>query len=153
MVVLCPFEYYGMDIVSLRDPLFSMGHNFILIVMKYFFKWIEVIPLREAKASYVHQIFKNHIKYSFNVLWCIIYEVYTTFKSMMNNKFSQWNDINWLWSTLYYPQARNLVNAFNKTYVSILKKTLYENKRLLSLGLLHCQELSPKCIGLRPSIL
>ena len=42
-----------MDLIGKIHPTSSKGHNFILIAIYYFTKWMEVIPLKEAKQKNV----------------------------------------------------------------------------------------------------
>ncbi|XP_020674677.1 uncharacterized protein K02A2.6-like [Dendrobium catenatum] len=53
----------------------------------------------------------------------------SAFKSTKINSFVRRHNIDWRYSTIYYPRANGLAEAFNKTFVQIVKKTLDDNKR------------------------
>jgi hypothetical protein len=40
-----PFRGWGLDFINEIHPGSSKGHQFILVVMDYFTKWTEVVPL------------------------------------------------------------------------------------------------------------
>lgn len=43
-----PFEAWGMDIIGPINPPSSRGHRFSLAITDNFFKWAEVVPLKEV---------------------------------------------------------------------------------------------------------
>ncbi|NAU72121.1 transposase, partial [Klebsiella pneumoniae] len=86
-------------------------------------------PLREVKAHHVLQFFRDNIVYRFGVPRRIISDNGTAFKSTKINNFVKRHNIDWRYSTIYYPRANGLAEAFNKTLIQILKKTLDNNKR------------------------
>jgi len=43
------FEAWGIDVIRFIIPQSTKGHLFILAIIDYFSKWIEVIPLTEVK--------------------------------------------------------------------------------------------------------
>ncbi|PKU82912.1 hypothetical protein MA16_Dca006210 [Dendrobium catenatum] len=124
-----PFESWGTDIVGPIDPPSSKGHRFILAATDYFSKWAEAIPLREVKTRHVLQFLKDHIVYKFGIPCLIMSDNGPAFKSTKINQFVSKHSIDWRYSTIYYPRANGLAEAFNKTLVQLLKKTLDENKR------------------------
>ncbi|PKU82262.1 hypothetical protein MA16_Dca017484 [Dendrobium catenatum] len=124
-----PFESWGTDIIGPIDPPSSKGHRFILAATDYFSKWAEAVPLREVKTHNVLQFFRDHIVYRFGIPRRIISDNGPSFKSTKLNNFAKRHNIDWRYSTSYYPQANGLAEAFNKTLVGILKKSLEDNKR------------------------
>ncbi|XP_020678532.2 uncharacterized protein K02A2.6-like [Dendrobium catenatum] len=124
-----PMPSWGTDIVGPIDPPSSKGHRFILTATDYFSKWAEAVSLREVKTSHMLQFLKDHIVYKFGVPRRIIFDNGPAFKSTKLNQFVNKHIIDWRYSTIYYPRANGLAEAFNKTLVQLLKKTLDENKR------------------------
>ncbi|XP_020596364.1 uncharacterized protein K02A2.6-like, partial [Phalaenopsis equestris] len=89
----------------------------------------EAVPLREVTAQHVLQFFKSQIVYRFGVPRRVISDNGSAFKSTKINSFVRRHGIDWRYSTIYYLKTNGLAEAFNKTLVQILKKTLDENKR------------------------
>nr|XP_033514572.1 uncharacterized protein LOC117279188 [Nicotiana tomentosiformis] len=53
-----PFVAWGMDVIGPYEPKYSNGHNFILVAIDYFTKWVEAITLKvvtkKAVVDFVH---------------------------------------------------------------------------------------------------
>ncbi|KAI0524720.1 hypothetical protein KFK09_004103 [Dendrobium nobile] len=124
-----PFESWGIDIIGPIDPPSSTGHKFILSTIDYFSKWAEAVPLREVKAQQVLKFFKENVVYQFGVPRWIISDNGPSFRSTKINNFVRRHNIDWRYFTIYYPRGNELAEAFNKTLIQILKKTLDDNKR------------------------
>jgi hypothetical protein len=45
----------------------AKGHQFILIIIDYFFKWSGAIPLKEVKTNDVIKFIKHHIIYRYGI--------------------------------------------------------------------------------------
>jgi transposase InsO family protein len=124
-----PFSIWGTDIVGPIDPLTSRGHRFILAVTNYFTKWVEVVLLREVKASDVVKFFKTHILYRFGTPQWIISDNGTAFKSSKVYALVEQFNIDWRFSSIYNSRANGLAEAFNKTLINIMKKMINDNQR------------------------
>ena len=44
-----PFQQWGIDFIGPLNPPSIAGHSYILTIMDYFTKWVEVIPTKEKK--------------------------------------------------------------------------------------------------------
>ena len=44
-----PFRGWAMDLIRKIYLASSKGHNFILVAIDYFTKWVEVVPLKKVK--------------------------------------------------------------------------------------------------------
>ncbi|PKU62386.1 hypothetical protein MA16_Dca027399 [Dendrobium catenatum] len=118
-----------MDIIRMIDPPSVRGHRFILAATDYFLKWAEAIPLRNVTSHHVLKFFHDHIVYRFGIPRRIISDNGSAFKSTKINSFVRRHNIDWRYSTIYYPRANGLAEGFNKTLVKIIKKTIEDNKR------------------------
>ena len=49
MVKPWPFKGWAMDLIGKIYPASSNGHNFILVAINYFTKWVEVVPLKKVE--------------------------------------------------------------------------------------------------------
>jgi transposase InsO family protein len=100
----------------------------ILAAMDYFTKWAEAVPLKEVKATDVVKFFKTHILYRFGTPQRIISDNGTAFKSSKVYALAEQFNIDWRFSSIYNPRANGLAEAFNKTLINIMKKTIDGNQ-------------------------
>ena len=113
------------------DPPSSKGHSFILAATDYFSKWAEAVPLKEVKASDVVRFFiKTHILYRFGTPRRIISDNGTAFQNTKVYKMAEQFGIDWRYSTIYNPRANGLAEAFNKTLINIIKKSVTGNHQI-----------------------
>ncbi|MCI32341.1 hypothetical protein A2U01_0053554, partial [Trifolium medium] len=62
-----PFRGWALELIGQIYPPSSQGHKFILVAIDYFSKWVEAIPLREAKQSDVIKFINDHIVCRFGI--------------------------------------------------------------------------------------
>jgi len=55
---------WGMGIIGPISSSTSKGHWFILVIIDYFSKLVEAIPLKEIKTSDVIKFVKHHVLYT-----------------------------------------------------------------------------------------
>jgi Integrase core domain len=122
-------QHGGTVIVGPIDPPTSRGHRFILAATDYFTKWAEVIPLKEVKASDVIKFFKTYILYQFGTPQRIISDNMMDFKSSKFYALVEQFNIDWRFSSIYNSRANGLAEAFNKTLINIMNKTVDDNQR------------------------
>ncbi|XP_058111219.1 uncharacterized protein LOC131254243 [Magnolia sinica] len=92
-------------------------------------KWIEAIALRSVKERDVVNFIQHAIIYRYSILKNIVTDNGTPFKNKGMKRLCWKYDIQHSFLTPYYPPANGLAEAFNKTIVKILKKTVAGNKR------------------------
>jgi hypothetical protein len=59
-IELWPFHGWSLDFVGQIHPALFKGHRFVLVMMDYFTKWIEVVPLNNM----THRDMKGQIRRS-----------------------------------------------------------------------------------------
>ena len=123
------FEMWRMDVIGPISPPTSKGHRFILSITDYFFKWVEVIPLKDVKTSDMIKFTKNHALYHFVVPRQIVHDNGAQFISQASQRFCNKFKIQSVSSTTYYPAANDLAEAFNKTIEKLLKKFVSKSQR------------------------
>jgi transposase InsO family protein len=69
------------------------------------------------------------ILYRFGTPQRIISDNGTTFKSSKIYALAEQFNIDWRFSSIYNPRANGLAEAFNKTLINIMKKTVDDNQR------------------------
>ena len=58
---LWPFSVWGIDIIGKISPKSSSGHEFILVVIDYFTKWVEVASYARLTSARVASFIRSHI--------------------------------------------------------------------------------------------
>ncbi|KAF3336392.1 Retrovirus-related Pol polyprotein from [Carex littledalei] len=110
-------------------PPSSEGHRFILAATDYFSKWTEAVALKEVKATDVVKFFRNQILYRYGIPRRIISDNGAAFKNVKIDALVNQHGIDWRYSSAYNPRANVLAEAFNKTLIKILRKTVGKNHK------------------------
>jgi len=110
-------------------PLSSKGHQFILIITDYYYKWVEAIPLKEVKTSDVIKFIKHYVIYRFGMPRRIFHDNGPQFVSQAFQKFYNKFRIQSVSSKAYHPAASGLAKAFNKIIGKLLKKFVSKCQR------------------------
>ena len=66
MMTPWPFHTWGLDLIGLINPA-SKGHIQILVVIEYFTKWVEAVPLKKATGLVVAKFIQEHIICRFGI--------------------------------------------------------------------------------------
>ena len=61
------FETWGLDLVGPIIPKLSVGYFYILTTTNYVSKWVEAIPLREAKKENMTDFIRIHTIYQYGI--------------------------------------------------------------------------------------
>ena len=77
-----------MDLIEKIHPASSKGHNFILVAIDYFTKWVEAVPLKKAKRKDVIHFIKEHIIHRFEIPQSITTDQGTIFSREEMNYFA-----------------------------------------------------------------
>ena len=75
-----PFFVWGKDVIGRITPKVSNGHEYILVAIEYFTKWVEVASYAILKAKHVAWFIENNIICRFGVLQEIISDNGSHFK-------------------------------------------------------------------------
>ncbi|XP_028111758.1 uncharacterized protein LOC114310044 [Camellia sinensis] len=123
-------EYQAL-IIDVVGPLAksSTGHLYILATTDYFFKWAEVVPLKEVKKETIVDFIKSHIIYQYVIHRYIITDNGKPFYSSLIDKLCERFGFKQRNSSMYNALANGLVEAFNKTLGNLLKKIVAKSKR------------------------
>ena len=60
-----PFSVWGIDIIEKISPKYSSGHEFILVAIEYFTKWVEATSYEKLNAVKVATFIRSHIIYRY----------------------------------------------------------------------------------------
>ena len=91
-----------MDLTGNIYPPSSKGHNFILVAIDYFTKWVEEVPLKKAEQKDVIQFIKEQIIHRFGIPQSITTDQGTMFIGDEITYFSKDYGIQLFRSTPFY---------------------------------------------------
>jgi hypothetical protein len=100
-----PFRGWGMDMIGKINPPSSKGHQYILVIMDYFTKWVEVIPMKSVTSKNVINFIKEHVIHRFGIPQTITTDGGFIFISEEFSKFAAGVRIKLIRSSPYYAQA------------------------------------------------
>ena len=108
-----PFRGWGIDLIGQIFPPSSKGQKFILVVMDYFTKWVEAIPLKMVTSKNMVDFVKEHVVYHFGIPQTITIDQRTKFTSEEFGDFAASMGIKLLNSSPYYAQDNGQAEASN----------------------------------------
>lgn len=117
-----PFRGWALDIIGEIKPSSSKGHRYILVGIKYFTKWIKVIPLPNVALEEVISFIQNHIIYRFGIHETITTDQGSVFTGRKMLEFASTVGVKLLMLTPYYAQANGHVEAANNILIGLIKK-------------------------------
>ncbi|RVW73260.1 Gypsy retrotransposon integrase-like protein 1 [Vitis vinifera] len=79
-----PFSVWGIDIIRKISPKSSNGHEFILISIDYFTKWVEVASYARLTSAGVASVIRSHIICCYGVSHDLISDRGAHFRAEMN---------------------------------------------------------------------
>ncbi|GMP66936.1 hypothetical protein CsSME_00027088 [Camellia sinensis var. sinensis] len=116
-----PFSVWGIDVIGAVTPKGSNGHQFILVAIDYFTKWVEAQSYSVLKTSHVAKFIKNNIICRYGVPNELISDNGSHFKGEVAVLLEKYN-VAFHKSSTYRPQANGAVEAANKNIKNILCK-------------------------------
>ncbi|WKA08947.1 hypothetical protein VitviT2T_026629 [Vitis vinifera] len=132
-----PFSVWGIDIIGKISPKSSSGHEFILVAIDYFTKWVEVASYARLTSSGVANFIKSHIICRYGVPHELISDRGVHFRAEVDTLVQRYS-IRHHRSSAYRPHTNGAVEAANKN----IKRYYGGWSRLLGIGQrsshLHC---------------
>ena len=117
-----PFDRLGLDIVG-PLPKTSRGHRYVLVMVDYATRYPEAVPLRAATAKAVAR--ELMVLFSrVGIVREILTDQGSCFMSRVLKGLTSLLQIRHLRTSVYHPQTDGLVERFNKTLKSMLKKVM-----------------------------
>ncbi|XP_047331527.1 uncharacterized protein LOC124935113 [Impatiens glandulifera] len=117
-----PFSTWGIDIIGKIYPHASNDHEFILVAIDYFTKWVEASSFKILKSSHVAKFIRNNIISGYGVPHSMISDNGRQFQGNVLELLREFK-IEHHKSSPYRPQTNGAIDAANKNVISILKKT------------------------------
>ena len=122
-----PFSVWGIDVIGRIAPKASNEHEYILVAIDYFTKWVEAAPYSMLKAKHVTLFLENNIICRFGVPQEIISNNGSYFEGKVRRVMEEYG-IEHHKSSLYRPQANGAIEVANKNMKNILAKMVVTYK-------------------------
>ena len=109
-----PFLVWGIDIIEKISPKSSSGHEYILVDIDYFTKWVEATSYARLTATRVAKFIRSHIIYRYGVLMsCSQIE-----ERILEARWIHWSHHR---SSAYRSHTNRVFKAANKNIKRILR--------------------------------
>ena len=118
-----PFEKISWDIMG-PLPLTSRGHQYILVVIDLFTKWVEVFPLVNTTAHTLATILMNEIVCCYGVPAYLHSDQCANLRSAVIQEFYKLLGIQTTRTSAYHPERNGQVERFNRTLKAMLAKMI-----------------------------
>ncbi|WJZ83124.1 hypothetical protein VitviT2T_002831 [Vitis vinifera] len=116
-----PFSVWGIDIIGKISPKSSNGHEFILVAIDYFTKWVEAASYAKLTSTRVDSFIRSHIICRYGVPHELISDRGAHFRAEVETLLQKYG-IQHHRSSAYMPQTNGAVEATNKNIKRILRK-------------------------------
>ena len=121
------FSVWGIDIIGKISPKSSNGHEYILVAIDCFTKWVEATSYAGLIATRVAKFIRSHIIYRYGVPHELISDRRAHFKGEVDTLVQEYG-IQHHRSSTYRPQTNGAVEAANKNIKRILRKMVETSK-------------------------
>uniref|UniRef100_A0A2N9F4B1 Integrase catalytic domain-containing protein n=1 Tax=Fagus sylvatica TaxID=28930 RepID=A0A2N9F4B1_FAGSY len=109
-----PFSAWGMDVIGAITPKASNGHEFILVAIDYFTKWVEACSFKNVTQVAVTRFVKNNIICRYGMPEMLITDNASNLNNRMMDQLCQQFKIQHHNSAPYRPKMNGAVEAANK---------------------------------------
>ena len=121
------FSVWGIDIIGNISPKSSSGHEYILVAIDCFTKWVEATSYAGLTATRVAKFIRSHTIYRYGVPHELISDRGAHFKGEVDTLVQEYG-IQHHRSSTYRPQTNGAVEAANKNIKRILRKMVETSK-------------------------
>ena len=122
-----PFSVRGIYVIGRIAPKASNGHEYILVAIDYFTKWVEAASYSVLKAKHMARFIENNIICRYGVPQEIILNNGSHFEREVRRIMELYN-IEHHKSSLYRPQTNGAIDVANKNIKNILAKMVVTYK-------------------------
>ena len=113
-----PWEMFAVDILEV--PLLWNNHRYLLVVMDYFTKWADAIPLCDQKATTISDAVVK-ICSNFGMPEILHSDQGRNFESTLFHQVLEAFGIHKCRTTAYHPQGDGMVERFNRSLLQLLR--------------------------------
>ncbi len=126
-VMQVPFERIGMDLIGPLERS-ARGHRFALVLVDYATRYPEAVALRNISAKSVAEALFNMIS-RVGIPKEILTDQGTAFMSRTIRKLYELLGIKSVRTSVYHPQTDGLVERFNRTLKTMIRKFIHEDAK------------------------
>ncbi|KAJ8962270.1 hypothetical protein NQ318_018249 [Aromia moschata] len=123
-----PFERVAVDILG-PLPVTDRGNKYLMVVMDYFSKWPEAVPLPNQEAETVAEAFIENVIARHGVPLELHSDQGRNFESELWQEVTKIMGIKKTRTTALHPQSNGMVERHNRTICHYLSKFVSENQR------------------------
>jgi hypothetical protein len=123
VITVRPFTKWGVDFIDC-NPASTGGHKHIIVVVDYFTKWSEAMPIIKFDGKTATFFVFNQIIARFGIPSEIVTDHGSHFQNEMMVELASKMGFRHGHSSPYYPQENGQVQAINKSLKTILQKTV-----------------------------
>ncbi|KAK8926277.1 hypothetical protein KSP39_PZI018153 [Platanthera zijinensis] len=116
-----PFAIWGMDLVGPFPPA-SGQRRFLLVIIDYFSKWLEIKPLAKVTSQVIRNFVSGEIICRHGLPQAIVTDNGPQFASEEFISFCTQLGIDLRFASVHHPRSNGQVEAANKVIVNLLKK-------------------------------
>ncbi|CAH8658130.1 unnamed protein product [Dicrocoelium dendriticum] len=139
MVTTAPGQRIGVDLMG-PLPITANGNRHILVLVDYFTKWCEAVPIKQPDAATVASAFVNEWVARYGAPLSLHSDQGAAFESQLMREVCRLLSIRKTRTTPYHPQGNGLVERTNRTIKGILQ-TFIERQQTN-----RWDELLPQCM-------
>lgn len=116
-----PFSSWGIDIIGQIHPKASNGHQYILVAVEYFFKWVEATSYSQLGEKQVSKFVINNTICCYGLPFKMVSDNGSQFEGHLKETLQKYGNKHHQ-SSPYCPQTNGEVKAVNKIIKTILSK-------------------------------
>lgn len=115
-----PFQIVGVDIMEL--PVTTAGNRYVLVFQDHLTKWPMVFPMPDQKSERIATLLVEDVVPFFGVPEALLSDRGTNLLSHLMMDVCELLGVKKLNTTAYHPQCNGMVERFNRTLKSLLRK-------------------------------
>ena len=115
------FSVWGIDIIRKILSKSSNGHEFILVAIDYFTKWVEAVSYAKLTSTRVADFIRSHIVYCYGVPHELISDREAHFRAEVDTLLQKYGILHHR-SSAYRSQTNGAIEVTNKNIKRILRK-------------------------------